>query len=126
MWNKKAVGRDAELQLATGRVTRSLSLQTDGHRHWRQGDGRALHELDGCLDIDIWPTPFTQLLPKPAFILPVVRDASEAAQSRGTAVSTNSRLTPTPSPCRQPPARPIYSWQAPDGDEFRRSRRYQW
>ena len=53
----------ADLILATERGARSLNLQTDGHGHWRHGDGRAIDELDGCLDIDIWPTPFTNSFP---------------------------------------------------------------
>jgi hypothetical protein len=55
--------RDAELGVTTGRSTRSLSLQTDGQGHWRHGDGRAIAELDGCMDVDIWPTPFTNSFP---------------------------------------------------------------
>ena len=54
---------DAELILATERSTRSLSLQTDGRGHWRRRDGRAIDDLDGCLDVDIWPTPFTNSFP---------------------------------------------------------------
>jgi uncharacterized protein len=55
--------RDAELVLATERSARSLTLRTDGRRHWRDGNGRVLDALDGCTDIDIWPTPFTNSLP---------------------------------------------------------------
>lgn len=55
--------RDAKLALATEHATRSLSLQADGQGHWRQGDGRVIDELDGCVDIDIWPTPFTNSFP---------------------------------------------------------------
>jgi hypothetical protein len=38
-------------------------LQTDGEGRWRDGIGQRLAELDGCLDIDIWPTPFTNSFP---------------------------------------------------------------
>jgi hypothetical protein len=38
-------------------------LQTDGTGRWNDGFGRRLDELDGCLDIDIWPTPFTNSFP---------------------------------------------------------------
>ena len=55
--------RDAELAVATERFTRSLSLQTDGQGHWRHRDGRTLDDLDGCLDVDIWPTPFANSFP---------------------------------------------------------------
>lgn len=54
---------DAELILITQRFSRSLTLQTDGQGHWRHGDGRSIAELDGCRDIDIWPTPFTNTFP---------------------------------------------------------------
>ncbi len=54
---------DAELIVITQRFSRSLTLQTDGQGHWRHGDGRSIAELDGCRDIDIWPTPFTNTFP---------------------------------------------------------------
>lgn len=54
---------DAELVVTTERSTRSLSLQTDGQGRWRHRDGRTIGELDGCVDIDIWPTPFTNSFP---------------------------------------------------------------
>lgn len=62
-WDEAWQLRDAELVLATARSTRSLTLQTDGRGHWRDGDDRPLAALDGCLDIDIWPTPFTNSFP---------------------------------------------------------------
>ncbi|QDL91376.1 transcriptional regulator [Paroceanicella profunda] len=40
-----------------------LHLLADGAGHWRLGDGTALPELDGCIDIDIAATPFTNTLP---------------------------------------------------------------
>jgi len=49
--------------VTTAAGTRTLALSTDGEGHWRDGDGRALPHLDGCLDIDIWPTPFTNTFP---------------------------------------------------------------
>jgi uncharacterized protein len=62
-WDESWRLRDAELVVATGRYTRSLTLQTDGRGHWQDGDGRTIAELDGCMDIDIWPTPFTNTFP---------------------------------------------------------------
>jgi hypothetical protein len=62
-WDESWRLRDAELVVATERSTRSLSLQTDGQGHWRHSDGRAIDELDGCVDVDIWPTPFTNSFP---------------------------------------------------------------
>jgi uncharacterized protein len=62
-WDESWQLRDAELVVATERSTRSLSLQTDGLGHWRHRDGQTIDELDGCMDIDIWPTPFTNSFP---------------------------------------------------------------
>ena len=62
-WDNAWQLRDAELDVTTERFTRSLTLQTDGEGHWCHGDGRSFAELDGCRDIDIWPTPFTNSLP---------------------------------------------------------------
>jgi uncharacterized protein len=61
-WDESWRLRDAELVIATQRFTRSLSLQTDGRGRWRRDD-RPIDELDGCLDVDIWPTPFTNTFP---------------------------------------------------------------
>ncbi len=57
--------RSAELsvRIGPGAGNRSLQLRTDGQGHWQDGQGKALGELDGCLDIDIWPTPFTNSFP---------------------------------------------------------------
>ena len=54
--------REATLAVATGSWRRSLLLRTDGEGHWWSAE-RALGDLDGCLDIDIWPTPFTNTFP---------------------------------------------------------------
>lgn len=62
-WEKSWRLRDAELVVATESATRSLSLRTDGRGRWRGGDGQVIHALDGCVDIDIWPTPFTNSFP---------------------------------------------------------------
>jgi uncharacterized protein len=62
-WDPSWQLRDAELVVATERFTRSLSLQTDGHGHWRHRDGQTIDDLNGCMDVDIWPTPFTNSFP---------------------------------------------------------------
>jgi hypothetical protein len=46
-----------------GQESRSLQLQSDGEGHWRNAAGTPLPDLDGCLDIDISATPFTNTLP---------------------------------------------------------------
>lgn len=69
--------RTADLVVVTERRTRALELASDGRCKWwcREGqtsDGvvsweskaqRPADELEGCLDIDIWPTPFTNTFP---------------------------------------------------------------
>ncbi len=62
-WDESWRLRHAELVVGTECSTRSLSLQADGQGHWRHADGRAIDKLDGCMDIDIWPTPFTNSFP---------------------------------------------------------------
>jgi hypothetical protein len=62
-WDESWRLRDANLVVATERSTRSLNLQTDGHGHWRHSDGRTIDDLDGCMGLDIWPTPFTNTFP---------------------------------------------------------------
>lgn len=52
----------ADLTVRSAQGDRTLRLETDGLGRW-QGDGRSLDALDGCLDIDIWPTPFTNSFP---------------------------------------------------------------
>jgi hypothetical protein len=37
----------------------TLEILSDGAGHWRRADGKALPELDGCIDPDISMTPFT-------------------------------------------------------------------
>jgi uncharacterized protein len=62
-WDESWRLRDAELVLTTERSTQSLRLQTDGQGYWRDGDDRVIDALEGCRDIDIWPTPFTNTFP---------------------------------------------------------------
>lgn len=62
-WDEAWRLRDADLAVTTDRGARTLSLRTDGKGCWQYGDGRAIPELDGCMDIDIWPTPLTNTFP---------------------------------------------------------------
>jgi hypothetical protein len=55
--------RSGELTAATSHGKRSLTLRSDGCGHWHDRDGRPMGALDGCIDIDIWPTPFTNSFP---------------------------------------------------------------
>jgi hypothetical protein len=40
-----------------------LELLTDGKGHWRRGGEESMPELDGCINVDISATPFTNTLP---------------------------------------------------------------
>ncbi|MFM0308561.1 putative glycolipid-binding domain-containing protein [Paraburkholderia sp. RL17-383-BIF-A] len=40
-----------------------LELHGDGEGHWRDGHGLELSAIEGCIDIDIAATPFTNTLP---------------------------------------------------------------
>ena len=55
-WRPDGRLRSATLSVTDDAGTRGLELAADGAGHWRDGMDRALPALDGCLDIDIWPT----------------------------------------------------------------------
>jgi hypothetical protein len=61
-WNDAWQIGQANLEVSTADGVRSLDLHSDGEGNWRSGS-RSLVELDGCLDLDIWPTPFTNTFP---------------------------------------------------------------
>ena len=42
---------------------RRLALLSDGKGHWQTEDGLALPQFDGCIDIDLYGSPFTNSLP---------------------------------------------------------------
>jgi hypothetical protein len=46
-----------------GTTRPELHLLADGNGHWREAAGDSLSALDGCIDIDIAATPFTNTLP---------------------------------------------------------------
>jgi hypothetical protein len=62
-WDEAWRLRHARLVVTDEQGSRTLVLETDGRARWRDGDGRALPRLDGCTDLDIWPTPFTNTFP---------------------------------------------------------------
>lgn len=62
-WDIEWQLHSAELSVAIERSSHSIELHTDGQGHWKDGTGQRLAELDGCRDIDIWPTPFTNSFP---------------------------------------------------------------
>src|SRR5215204_817867 len=40
-----------------------LELLADGEGHWKRGGGEPVPELEGCIDVDVSETPFTNTLP---------------------------------------------------------------
>lgn len=62
-WSDGGLLQQAELEASKGTQVRSLSLQADGHGRWRGAMSHHLSHLDGCIDIDIWPTPLTNSFP---------------------------------------------------------------
>jgi hypothetical protein len=50
-----------ESHTAEGMIERNL--RSDGRGHWQTDEGGHLPELDGCIDIDIAATPFTNVFP---------------------------------------------------------------
>ena len=56
--------RVQEVRVATPDSGRPvLELLTDGEGHWNRGGGEPVPELEGCIDVDISATPFTNTLP---------------------------------------------------------------
>src|ERR671915_1487012 len=56
--------RVREVRVATPDSERPvLKLLTDGEGRWKRGGGEPVPELDGCIDVDISATPFTNPLP---------------------------------------------------------------
>ncbi len=45
------------------KIGRSIALKSNGLGRWRDSSGAALPELDGCIDVDLTVTPFTNTLP---------------------------------------------------------------
>ena len=62
-WDESWCIRHADLSVVTQSSARSIRLETDGKGRWRDGDGRTRDDLECCLDLDIWPTPFTNTFP---------------------------------------------------------------
>ena len=54
--------RDVEIASLEGRST-TLTLSSDGMGRWTDGRGDHVPALDGCLDLDLSATPFTNTLP---------------------------------------------------------------
>ena len=55
--------RRVDIQLLDVPTERAVYLVTDGNGHWATADGEPLPEFDGCIDIDISNTPFSNTIP---------------------------------------------------------------
>ena len=62
-WDSHWRLRSAELRMATAAGTGALSLRSDGCGSWTLADATPRPDLAGCIDIDVWPTPFTNTFP---------------------------------------------------------------
>lgn len=114
-WDSAWRLRQADLAVETEQAPRSLSLQTDGQGRWRLGDGSAIAALDGCIDIDIWPTPFTNSFPIRREQLAV----GERRQLRMAWVSApDLTVRPQPQAYTRLAAR-LYRFESLDGSGFR-------
>lgn len=114
-WDEAWRLRAAELSVSTERASRSLTLSTDGRGLWRDGEDRNLDELDGCVDIDIWPTPFTN-------IFPIRREPLALGERRLFRMAWISALDLAPRPQAQAYTRLAersYLFESLDGSGFR-------
>ncbi|MBB4864851.1 hypothetical protein HNP46_003723 [Pseudomonas nitritireducens] len=62
-WDAQWRLRKAHFTVESARGLHQLQLLSDGEGRWRTAEGENLTELDGCLDIDLWPSPFTNTFP---------------------------------------------------------------
>jgi hypothetical protein len=61
-WDERWHTRGLSVALLGPEGTLTRVLDGDGEGVWRVDDAAAPH-LDGCVDVDLWPTPFTNTLP---------------------------------------------------------------
>lgn len=62
-WDEGFNLRTADLSVESEAGHRVLQLRTDGAGQWSEGPHTPRRDLQGCRDIDIWPTPFTNSFP---------------------------------------------------------------
>lgn len=79
-----------------GEPVRVLDLRVDGGGHWTDASTGAALALDGCVDIDVYPSPFTNTLP-------IRRRFADAAVGRPVAIEVAWVVLPelTIQPARQ-------------------------
>lgn len=59
-WTVRGVGLTTEVAHGSPTV---IEMRSDGKGNWSNSDGTPLPQLDGCVDVDISTTPFTNTLP---------------------------------------------------------------
>ena len=59
-WRVQAV--DVQL-LLPGNSDKNIELRATNEGHWQTSPGQSLAALDGCIDVDLTATPFTNTLP---------------------------------------------------------------
>ncbi len=114
-WDASWRVRDARLVVTTEHGMRTLRLESDGKGRWRDGDARARPELDGCIDLDIWPTPFTNTFP-------IRREPMAVGERRAFVVAWVAAPELTVRAARQAYTRLAdrrYRFEGLDGDGFR-------
>jgi len=114
-WDASWRVRDARLVVTTEHGMRTLRLESDGKGGWRDGEARARPELDGCIDVDIWPTPFTNTFP-------IRREPMAVGERRAFVVAWVAAPELTVRPARQAYTRLTdrrYRFESLDGDGFR-------
>ncbi|MGM9482956.1 putative glycolipid-binding domain-containing protein [Roseateles sp. NT4] len=62
-WDARGLLREAWLEARKCEATHALSLRVDEVGRWYDASDLHLLDLDGCVDIDIWPTPLTDSFP---------------------------------------------------------------
>jgi hypothetical protein len=62
-WRSDWRVRKVAIESHTAEGTIEHNLKSDGRGHWQTGEGEPLPELEGCIDIDIAATPFTNIFP---------------------------------------------------------------
>jgi hypothetical protein len=55
--------REAHIKVEHARGGAAICLSHDGAGNWCSDAGRPEPEFEGCLDLDLWPTPFTNTFP---------------------------------------------------------------
>ena len=61
-WDPPWCLQTAQVVVMTAQGSRTLQLATDGAGSWWDAAGQVLPSLQGCRDLDLWPTPFTNTL----------------------------------------------------------------